>query len=330
MKVLDLHSDIITDIAHRRLLGETKVFERRHLPLLRQGGVFGLICVLWVEPIFRHNPYQRFQQLLRLAIEDLKECREVKLMTRDSQLNEDDETDSFFIWLGLEGLTFMEQWDGSEEKEKVSNAVHTLSDYQINHAILAWNEANFLATGTGVQLKETERGLTPVGKHALKMMEENHWLVDVSHLDEASFWDVLATTNGPIMASHSNAKSLCNVERNLNDAQLKAIAERNGIIGLNAYGEFVSDTNPNLERFVDHIEYITQLIGVEHVGLGFDFTDYIQRYNVGDGKYVPTKDLENVTKVPLLIEKLLQRGFQESDIKKICYQNALRFIKNSL
>lgn len=80
MKVIDLHSDIFTDIAFRRERGETRIFERIHLPKLRKGGITGLICVFWVEPLYRGQDYERFQQLLRYTIEDLLECPEVELV----------------------------------------------------------------------------------------------------------------------------------------------------------------------------------------------------------------------------------------------------------
>jgi len=330
LRVLDLHSDIITDIAHRRYLGERKVFERRHLPRFKKAGVIGAICALWVEPIFRMNSFQRFQQLLQSAIEDLSECEEVEVVTEDSIEEMEKENGKFFVCLGLEGLSFVEEWEGAGEIDRVSKAIHSLTDNHIRHAILAWNEVNFLASGTGAYNYQQYRGLTEAGKYAVKRMETSHWMIDVSHLDEPSFWDVVASADGPILASHSNAKSLCNVERNLTDAQLKAIAEKKGIVGLNAYGEFVDSQKPTLERFADHLCYMCDLIGVDHVGFGFDFTDYLQDYNIGLGDYVPTAGLEDVTKVPNLIEEMERRGFQHHEIEKICYRNAMDFFKNSL
>lgn len=102
-------------------------------------------------------------------------------------------------------------------------------------------------------------------------------IIDVSHANEKTFWDIYNNTTKSFIASHSNAKSLCNHKRNLTDEQIKAIASRDGVIGINAYKGFVAidSYKQNLERFVDHIEYIISLVGVRHVALGFDFCEYL-------------------------------------------------------
>jgi len=131
----------------------------------------------------------------------------------------------------------------------------------------------------------------------------------------------------PVMASHSNAKSLCDHERNLNDQQIKAIAQRGGIIGLNAYGGFVSREKPDIDRFIDHAVYIADLVGTEHLAFGFDFLDYLEPHKIGTGTTVYTEGLEDVSKVPSLLEKMSKRGFTAAELEAISFHNAERFIK---
>lgn len=329
MKVIDLHSDIFTDIAFRRERGETRIFERIHLPKLRKGGITGLICVFWVEPLYRGQDYERFQQLLRYTIEDLLECPEVELVPSfQADINAGDKN-KLSVLLGIEGLSFMEFWKGRNKEEKVVNALDDLiAQKGIYHSIFAWNEVNFLASGTGADYEDVKRGLSQTGEMAVQEMQKRNWLVDVSHLDEPSFWDVAQISRKPLLASHSNARSLCNSERNLTDNQIKAIACSGGLIGINSYGSFVNDTNPTLSHFLDHVVYIAELVGIEHVGFGFDFVDYLQSYELGDTFSNLTKGLEDVTKVPDLIDKMINRGFSSTEIEKVCFSNSLRFFLN--
>ncbi len=328
MNIVDLHSDIITNIAFRRANGESRVFEKCHLPQLKENGVVGLICVIWVEPMFRHNPLQRFWQLLQYALDDFRECSEVEIVTSAVDLDVYKHSGKVFIYLGLEGLSFMEEWGGSSDIEKVSRSVEELDQRHIRHSIFAWNEANFLATGTGTEANK--RGLTKSGAFAAEQMQNKGWIIDVSHLDAPSFWDAVKQTSCPLIASHSNAKQLCDHERNLTDEQLKAIAGRNGLIGVNAHAEFVSDDNPSLEKFVDHVVYMAELVGVEHVGFGFDFTNYLKDYDLGLSELPVTKDLESIAGVPALMDEMLKRGFSTSEMERVCSTNALAFLHNHL
>ncbi|WP_164667339.1 dipeptidase [Virgibacillus doumboii] len=326
MHIIDLHSDIITDIAFRREKGETRVFEKYHLPQLKENGVIGLICVFWVEPLFRENPIRRFRQLLKYALDDFKECSEAEIVTSAANLDLSKNSSKVFIYLGLEGLSFMEDWDGSSDTEKISRAVDELDQLHIRHSIFAWNEANFLATGTGCQAHS--RGLTNSGEFAVEKMQNKDWIIDVSHLDEPSFWDIAAKTNAPLIASHSNAKRICDHERNLTDDQIKEIARHNGLIGGNAHAEFVADHKPSLEKYVDHLVYMADLVGVNHIGLGFDFTDYLKGYNLGFNNEQVTTNLESVAGIPLLVDELRRRGFTTAEVEQICWKNALKFLQD--
>lgn len=107
--------------------------------------------------------------------------------------------------------------------------------------MLTWDEENALATG--VQ-GDADRGLTETGRRAVRRIQEKGMVMDVSHLNEKSFWGVMDVTAGPVIASHSNAKALCDVPGNLTDEQLRAIRDTGGVVGLNAYCRFV-DANPD-------------------------------------------------------------------------------------
>ena len=145
-------------------------------------------------------------------------------------------------------------------------------------------------------------------------------LVDVSHLNDPGFWDVVDVTERPFVASHSNVRGLCNHERNLTDDQIKALAAKGGLMGINyAVGFLVEGAHRGsdvpLGVLVDHIDYIVNLVGIDHVALGSDY----------DGAGVPDA-LKDVAHDGVLVEELARRGYDEGAIAKICRDNWLRVL----
>ena len=132
---------------------------------------------------------------------------------------------------------------------------------------LVWNHRNQLAEGVS---DDTGSGLTSLGRRVVQAMEEWGMIVDVSHLNDAGFWDVDRITRRPFIASHSNPRALSAHPRNLTDSQIKALAARGGVMGINFHGPF-SARAAGLDDVIAHIDYIASLIGIAHVGLGSDF-----------------------------------------------------------
>ncbi len=199
---------------------------------------------------------------------------------------------------------------------------YTFYELGLRHASLTWNEANSFATG--VRANRENKGLTLAGKRAVKIMEELGIIIDISHADEKTFWDIMDVTSVPIIASHSNAYNLCPVNRNLKDDQVKAIANSGGIVGVNSWPEFVDKENPSLSKLVDHIDYLVNLAGVDHVAFGFDFTDFLEDTAVSSfktGDTVITPGINSATEIPNIIKALQARGYSNQDLEKICYKN---------
>lgn len=330
MKVFDLHSDLFTDIAYRRGKGETKIFDRIHYPKLKNGLVDSVICVFWVEPAFRMNPLARFKALYQYVMEDLQESNHVNICVSTTDMVDSKKTGKINIFLGLEGLTFLERWGRTDFQENIKSAFPELHAKDFRHAIYAWNETNFLASGTGSYNGKIHNGLSQYGKEATRLANEQNWILDASHADEKSFWDLYHYSDQPIIASHSNAKALCAQDRNLTDEQMKAIANRGGIIGLNAYFDFIDEKEPTVERFIDHAVYISDLIGPEHVAFGFDFVDFLDNHEVGASFEGTTSGLENIEKVPELLLKMEKRGFSTKELESISFTNAFEFMSRQL
>ncbi|MGG0643221.1 membrane dipeptidase [Sporosarcina gallistercoris] len=326
MKIFDLHSDLFTDIAFRRARGETNVFDRIHYPALKKGGVSSIVCVYWTEPIFSDKPLERFRELIMHVETDLLESEHAVVQPLNGIHGELNPDDRIRIYLGIEGLSFLDQWLTESENETIDTTFEYIEEKNIQHIIMVWNEQNAFASGTGASSVTRKRGVTALGRRLLTKSEMSGFIIDVSHLDEPSFWDVIRHTDSPIIASHSNARAVCDHERNLTDDQIRIIAERNGVIGLNAYGEFVDEQHPNVDRFIDHIDHIVSIAGIDHVAFGFDFLDYLSDHSLGDDLDVLTEGLEDVTKVPALLEQMKQRGYSQSGIEAISHKNAERFM----
>lgn len=345
--VFDLHSDVATDVALRRGRGEQRVLATRHLPFWKNGGIAAAITVLWVESDHRHRPVDRVLELLGALLADLAETPEAALATSAEEIMQAVKAGKVALVLGAEGLSFLEFWptsadpDSSAMDERAHQALAILSSCGLRHAILAWNEPNRFASATGLGGPVAEvsghqgrsPGLTVAGRHLVEQLTDLGIALDLSHLDEPSFWEVVASYPGPPLASHSNARALCDVSRNLSDAQLRAIARQDGLIGLNSWPPFIHPTDPSLERLVDHAVYIAGLIGVRHLALGFDFTGYLPRaltHRLSEGRpaFMPA-DLSGPEQVPFLLEALERRGFTSTEIAAIAHDNALRVLKSA-
>jgi membrane dipeptidase len=167
---------------------------------------------------------------------------------------------------------------------------------------------------------DTGPGLTPAGHALVRRCAELGILVDLSHLNEAGFWDIARADIGPLVASHSAAHTLCAATRNLTDHQLDAIGSSNGLVGIVfacpfLRADFADDPDTPLELIAQHAAYVAERIGVEHVALGSDF----------DGATIPAP-LGGVAGVPKLLAALGDVGFSDDEIRMIAWENWRRVL----
>jgi len=174
---------------------------------------------------------------------------------------------------------------------------------------------NILADG--VSDSRTGGGLSELGVQVVEELDRLGILIDVSHLSDAGFWDLMEIAKGPVVASHSNSRTVCNHPRNMTDEMIEALANRGGVMGMNFAHSFVHPTHATVERVVDHIDNIVELVGPSHVGLGSDF----------DGIPATPEGLEDVSKMPNITRELVRREYPEDDIRKILGENHLRVLR---
>lgn len=189
-----------------------------------------------------------------------------------------------------------------------------LNEHGVKLITLTWNGENEIGYGTS-----ENKGLKPFGKQVVSKMEQLDMIVDVSHLCESGFNDVVEISTKPFVASHSNAYSVCNHVRNLKDYQIKEIINRNGLIGLNFYWKFITNKHNNSDTFdeiFDHIEHFMSVGAQDVLCLGSDF----------DG-CDPIKKLGNISDVNELYNFLLRKNYSECLVNKIFFDNANDFFK---
>ncbi len=318
--IFDGHSDIFSDVRYKREAGETQVLKNHHLERLQKGGIGGACFVIWADTFNGFDPKDEMDAIVKALQAEMAETEDFVLVHNRAEVGAAEKAGKFAILLGIEGLAGI-----GEDLSKID----ALYEVGARHAMLTWNEENALATGVK---GNPDRGVTDLGRKAIKKIQDKKMILDVSHLNEKSFWDVIDASNGPILASHSNAKALAGAARNLTDDQLKAIRDTNGLVGLNAFNDFISDIKEeqDVDHLVNHASYIADKIGVEHLGFGFDFfeflnTDFMKSYSDQDDSLL--RGMEDCSKVPVLLEKMRKAGFTEKDLEMISGGNWLNLIQ---
>ncbi|WP_243385526.1 dipeptidase [Bacillus kexueae] len=303
MNVIDLHCDALWKLAEskRKLSYDSAEELDTNKKRLREGKIKVQSYAIFIEPEVRAD--EKFQaaltQIDTFYQEVLGKNSEMKHIKRweDFDTLKDGEIGAM---LTLEGV------------DPIGNnlsKLRILYELGVMSVGLTWNYANLAADGA---LEPRGAGLTLLGKNIVKLNNEQNVLTDVSHLCERSFWDVMELADYPI-ASHSNARALCDHPRNLTDEQIKAMFEKGGLIHVVYHPYFLrKDGNATLSDIVKHIDHLCALGGEGQIGLGSDF-DGIDEKVVG---------LEDAGKTQALIEELLKH-FSEEQVRGFAYENFL-------
>src|SRR5207237_4302259 len=182
-------------------------------------------------------------------------------------------------------------------------------------------------------------GLTSFGRDLVRECESLGVIVDLVHINPAGFEEILAITTKPPIVSHTNARRFYDIERNISDEQIKAIGERGGVIGANAVLVSAKKEESTLDRYIDHIEHIASLIGINGVGIGFDFFEFIyQQWPESKKREVAAKlttphfipDLTSHSHARNLTRRPIDRRFRDAQIEKIPRRNWIRLLKEHL
>ncbi|MDI3475148.1 MAG: rane dipeptidase [Thermococcaceae archaeon] len=306
--IFDAHSDLPTLVYDERKSGKTIVLEESFQRFFGEH-VRARLMAIWTRPDKRKDATTYGLEVLNALLNDVDESESFEIVRNVKEMEDAINSGRVALWIGMEG------------GEPIGESLALLEVFYrlgLRVLTLTWSLRN--AIGDGV-FERTDGGLTNFGIEVLGKAEELGILIDLSHINEAGFWDALEVTSFPVMASHSNARALCDNPRNLTDDQILAIAERDGVIGAVAIPSFVDRERPTIERYIEHIAYMVDLAGYEHVGLGFDFVYYLQGWS---GKSV--EGFEDESKIPELLERL-NETFSEKEVKAITFDNLKRLFE---
>lgn len=317
--VFDGHSDLLYDVTRRRMAGERQVLDRHHRDRLRRGGVEGLVLALWTdagEDTFwqscpgTETPLARTELMMRCARMEFLESPWLEAVRTAAGAERAREAGKLYAFLAIEGMDAI----GGD-----LSGIDRYVDFGARIGMLTWNQENRLATGAG---GDPGTGLTDLGRQAVARMQRQGMLVDVSHLNDGGFADVLRMTQGPVIASHSNCRALCDVRRNLTDDQLRAIRDTGGVVGLNVHHAFVhaDPARQTAAMLARHAAHMADVMGIEHVACGFDFCEFFGPGNEG------AKGLEDCSGIPNFLRELEQVGMTAAEVELVARNNFLRVL----
>jgi len=303
MVVCDAHCDAVDRyIKKTSELGIRSSMGHIDIPRMIEGGIDVQVfaCCTYNES----KPKQMTEKKLSLLHSQFnKYASYIKLAKKMGDIIQSEKDGKLSAILAIEGGDSIEN-DISNLKGFFSLGVRILS--------ITW-KSNDWADASQQPIKHN--GLTDFGKSVIKEMNKLGMIIDISHSADKTVEDVLKISDDPVIASHSNARTICDHPRNLSDKLIKKIALLGGIICVNFYPPFVSkNKNASYKNVVDHIEHIIKIGGINSVGLGSDF----------DGIDKVVEGLENATKIPNITAELLKRGYAEEEIIKIVGGNFIR------
>ncbi len=297
MNIFDAHCDTLYELTFG---GESLKKNNLHIDLERmcQYKSYTQFFAAWLEN--GENALKKFNMMVKKFDEEIeKNTEKIKKCLSYADILDAKKQNKCAAFLTLEGGYIIQTVED----------VDFLYNCGVRCITLTWNGENKLAGGV-----DSKKGLTEFGKECIKRMESLGIIVDVSHLNEKSFWDVMGMAKKPVIASHSNSKALCSHKRNLTDEQFVAICKNGGCVGINFYDEFLTDNkNTTSYDLIEHIKHFINLGGENHIGIGSDF-DGVKSLCGGISGVQDTKrivqELENLNITDRIIDKITHKNFQ--------------------
>ena len=299
----DAHCDTLTCTGDSPLRENTGHLDLQRLNAYKTGGQLFAIFVdsagKTAEDCFAAccRCYERFRSELAKNADIAMQCRtgeDIRIAFREHKVA---------AVLSIEGSEIL-----NCDAEKLALA----EQWGVRAVNLTWNHANL---NSGSNVEETERGLSANGRAFVREAEKRRILMDVSHVSEQGFWDLMEIAERPVIASHSDAKALCPHSRNLTDAQIKALIENKGFIGLNYYTAFVGG-RMDMDALVAHAEHMLALGAEDILGLGGDW----------DGCDSLAAGLTGVQDMPMFYEALYRRNYSDALLGKLFSGNLVRVL----
>src|SRR5207244_5818659 len=328
--IVDLHFDLPMDLYEKR--ERKNVLETEFLPELETGNIGVLGVALYIED--RYLPERGLRvaldQIARLYAET-QACKRFAICKNYREIQRTREEGKIALLITMEGV------------EPLGTDLDLLRVfYELGVRSIGMTHARRNAAGSGAIFAASgspRDGLTSFGRDLVRECESLGVIVDLVHINPAGFEEILAITTKPPIVSHTNARRFYDVERNISDEQIRMIGQRGGVVGINSILVSPNQKESTLDRYIDHIEHVVELIGIGGVGIGFDFFEFIY------GQWPETKktelasklttphfipDLRNHSHASNLTRKLIERGFSDDDISRILRENWMRIFREWL
>lgn len=328
--IIDMHFDLPMDLYEKR--DREDVLEREFLPEFETGNLSVVGAAIYIEDRYVPNASLRvaLDQIAQLYAET-ERCRRFAICKSYREIQDARETGRIALLITMEGV------------EPLGTDLNQLRVfYELGVRSIGLTHARTNAAGHGgifAPSGSPREGLTVFGQDVVRECEALGIIIDLAHINPAGFEEILSIATKPPIVSHTNARRYYDIERNISDEQIKMIGERRGVIGINSVLVSPKQNESTLDRYIDHIEHVAGLIGIDSVGTGFDFFEFIWRQWPESAKqelanrltrphFIP--DLVNHSHARNLTRKLIERGFSDADIEKILRGNWLRILQQLL
>lgn len=328
--VIDLHFDLPMDLYEKR--ERKNVLETEFLPELEAGNVGVVGVAIYIEDRYLPDAGLRvaLDQIARLYAER-QACQRFAICKSYREIQQARAKGKIALLITFEGV---EPLGTDPDLLRIF--------YELGVRAIGLTHARSNAAGHGgifASSGSSPEGLTEFGRDLVRECEALGVIIDLAHINQAGFNDVLSMTTKPPIVSHTNVRRYYDIERNISDDQIKMIGERRGVIGVNSVLVSPKKDESTLDRYVDHIEHIANLIGIDGVGVGFDFFEFIYSQwpepakkelaeKLTTPQFIP--DLRNHSHARNLTRKLIERGFSDKGIEKILRENWLRIFEEWL
>jgi membrane dipeptidase len=328
--IVDLHFDLLMDLYEKR--NRAGVLGSHFLPEFEAGDIGVIGAAIYVED--RYMP----ELALRVALDQIARL-----------YAEVERTDRFAICKTYEQIlaaraagkiALLITMEGVEPLGDDLNLLRVF--YELGVRAIGLTHARRNAAGSGGIFKPSgspRDGLTAFGRDLVCECERLGIMVDAAHINPRGFEDIVELTKKPLIVSHTNARKFYDIERNIGDEQIKSIGKRGGVVGVNAILVSPTEEKSTIDHYVDHIEHIVELVGIDGVAIGFDFCEFLFSQlpeavvqelaaKLTTPHFIP--DLTNHAHARNLTRRLIERGFRDDAIEKILYANWMRIFKTLL
>jgi membrane dipeptidase len=327
--VIDTHNDITTPIVDEGFdLGarDTSGRNQTDIPRMKEGGLGAEFFSIYVSSSYARQggAARRAMEMIDGVYEQIRRHpRSLALALTVADIRRIHRSGKIAALMGIEGGHAIEDSLAALRLfHRLGIRYMTLTHTNTNN----WADA---AGGISIAAEKRHNGLSDFGREVVREMNRLGMMVDISHVSDETFFDVIEVTRSPVIASHSSARALTDVPRNLSDEMLRTLARNGGVVMVNFYNGFINTDyarpgqarpgraaqTATLEMLMQHFEHIIKVAGIDHVGIGSDFD--------GVDGLLPT-GMEDISKLPVITYELLRRGYSETDVRKVLGDNLLR------